>query len=150
MFSPHPIKANREAHGSGQAPGWATTQCLPPTTTKTLFKAPERLRPLRRWGQVAVGRGSDESRTHLTTSRSILDELGSSTFELPARATVKDGLPTPFEVHDFSSLSAFSRNVRDRMQASPLYQVCYWLSEATNEVTEVSHSHTDVTATQLE
>lgn len=46
-------------------------------------------------------------------------------FELPRRASNKYGLPTPFVVADITFLNAFSGNIRDKLEASPLYQVYY-------------------------
>ena len=57
-------------------------------------------------------------------------------FEIPARAVKPDGLPVPFDPTDVTFLSAFHDNVRDRMEATSLYQVCYWLQEAINEATD--------------
>ncbi|KAK1864848.1 hypothetical protein I4F81_007385 [Pyropia yezoensis] len=46
--------------------------------------------------------------------------------------------------------TAFSDNVRDRMEATSPYQVCYWLQEAINSATDAYHDHTGYTAAELE
>lgn len=71
-------------------------------------------------------------------------------FEIPARAVKSDGLPVPFEPTDITFLLSFTDNTRDRMEATCLYQTCYWLQEAVNEASEAYHSHTTYTATNVE
>jgi len=71
-------------------------------------------------------------------------------FEIPARAVKPDGLPVPFDPTDVTFLSAFHDNVRDRMEATSLYQVCYWLQEAINEATDSYYAHGTYTAADLE
>ncbi|KAK1860094.1 hypothetical protein I4F81_002684 [Pyropia yezoensis] len=71
-------------------------------------------------------------------------------FAIPARAVKPDGLPVPFDPTDVTFLSAFGDNVRDRMEATSLYQVCYWLQEAINEATDSYHSHANYSAADLE
>ena len=71
-------------------------------------------------------------------------------FEIPRRAVRPDGLPVTFEPLDVGFLSAFSDNVRDRMEAASLYQVCYWLQEAVNKATDSYHNHANFSPTDLE
>ncbi|KAK1869373.1 hypothetical protein I4F81_011850 [Pyropia yezoensis] len=71
-------------------------------------------------------------------------------FEIPARAVKSEGLPVPFEPTDITFLSSFTDNIRDRMEATSLYQICYWLQEAVNEASDAYHSHTTYSATDME
>lgn len=71
-------------------------------------------------------------------------------FELSHRAACPGGLPVPFEPNEVEFRTAFADNVRDRMEATFLYQVCYWLQEAINSATDAYHDHTGYTAAELE
>ncbi|GAB0490152.1 hypothetical protein MMPV_001384 [Pyropia vietnamensis] len=71
-------------------------------------------------------------------------------FEIPPRAVHADGLPVPFEPTDVTFLSSFSDNVRDRMEGTFLYQICYWLQEAVNEATDAYYGHTSYTSADME
>jgi len=71
-------------------------------------------------------------------------------FDIPLRAVRPDGLPVAFDPADVAFVSAFSDNVRDRMEATSLYQVCYWLQEAINESTDSCYSHSDFSRADLE
>lgn len=71
-------------------------------------------------------------------------------FDIPRRAVRPGGLPIPFEPNEVEFLTAFADNVRDRMEAVSLYQICYWLQEAANEATDAYYAHTDFTPAELE
>lgn len=71
-------------------------------------------------------------------------------FELPRRVQTPGGLPVAFEPTDIDFRSAFGHNVRDRMEAGFLYQLCYWLQEAVNNTTDSLYCHTDYTPAEVE
>lgn len=71
-------------------------------------------------------------------------------FEIPRRAVRPDGLPIPFEPNEVECLTTFSENVRDRMKAVSLYQLCYWLQEGVNEASDAYHAHKGFSPTELE
>lgn len=70
--------------------------------------------------------------------------------EIPRRAVRPDGHPIPFEPNEVDFLTTFSENVRDRMEAVSLYQLCYWLQEGVNEARVADHAHTDFSPSELE
>lgn len=71
-------------------------------------------------------------------------------YELPRRAARPGRLPVLFEPNEVEFRTAFADNVRDRMEATSLYQVCYWLQEAINSACNAYHDHTGYTAAELE
>lgn len=64
-------------------------------------------------------------------------------FELARRVARPGGLPIPFEPSEVEFRATFADNVRDRMEATSLYQVCHWLQEAINEATDAYHHPQD-------
>ncbi|KAK1868013.1 hypothetical protein I4F81_010510 [Pyropia yezoensis] len=71
-------------------------------------------------------------------------------FEIPRRVARPAGFSILFEPSEVEFRATFADNVRDRMEATSLYQVCYWRQEAINEATNAYYHHEDYTPTELE
>eukprot|EP00170_Pyropia_yezoensis_P003273 contig_13632_g3280 len=71
-------------------------------------------------------------------------------FDLPRRVTRPGGLPVPIEPSEVEFRATFADNVRDRMEATSLYQVRYWLQEAIHGATHAYHQHGIYTPNELE